>query len=110
MKHLLAWILTAVWALWLLWTGWNYLNLFLSNPGPGSMKELHAAVGAAVVGLAPLYAAWQWHRFSQKRLHKTLTKQREKIDRKLERLGDAQGSPAPGPTPPAGGPMSSEAP
>lgn len=86
MKHLLAWILTAVWAVWLLWTAWNYLHIFIANPGPGNMKELHASIGAAAIGVAPLYAAWQWHRFSQKRMHKTLTKQREKIDRKLERL------------------------
>ena len=86
MKHLIAWILTVLWAAWLLWTAWVYLHTFLANPGPGNFKELHAAVGAVALGLAPLYAAWQWHRFSQKRMRKTLTKQREKIDRKLERL------------------------
>lgn len=101
-KHVVAWILTALWAVWLLLAAWNHLTSFYANLGPGSMNwiQLHAAIGAAVLGLAPLWAAWQWHRFSQKRMRKTLTKQREKIDRKLERLGaDA----------PAGGPMASGA-
>jgi ABC-type multidrug transport system fused ATPase/permease subunit len=93
-KHLIAWILTAIWALWLLFAAWNYINSFVANFGPGTMNwmQLHAAIGATVLGLAPLWAAWQWHRFSQKRMHKTLTKQRNKIDRKLERLGTKPGS------------------
>ncbi len=110
-KHVVAWILTGVWAALLLWTSWNYIQNFLTNPGPATMKEVFASIGALLVGVAPLYAAWQWHRFSQKRMRKTLTKQREKIDRKLERLGpEARQQPEPRPGAGAAGPMAESAP
>jgi len=94
-KHLVAWILTGLWAVLLLWFAWGYLRYFTSNAGPANAEKLFAAVGAASIGLLPLYLAFLWHRWSQKRLHKTLTKKRDKIDRKLDRMGDKQPSAEP---------------
>lgn len=93
MKHLLAWILTGLWAVLLWWSAWGYLHVFSGNPGLPTIESLLAAIGAFVVGGTPLACAWWWHRYSQKRLHKTLTKQRDKLDRKLGRLGESKGAP-----------------
>lgn len=106
MKHFLAWTLTGLWAVILLWFAWGYLRDFGTNPNLAKVDSFFAAVGAALVGCIPVFGAWQWHRFSQKRMHKTLTKQRDKIDRKLERLRSA---PASAPTQSVSPPETSEA-
>ncbi|MFT4649172.1 MAG: hypothetical protein ACI9X4_002407 [Glaciecola sp.] len=94
MKFPLLWGLSGAWALIFFWMG---VDLF-QNPGSAEgsllspftagakLQALLAGIGSWTVGIVPLLLTYGLYRFNKSREFGRLTKERGRIDRRLEKL------------------------
>lgn len=88
------WGLSVLWAIFFFWTArdlfgtaWNaegsFLNIFTAESKP---IDFLTGIGAATVGCLPLLLTYGIHRFHKGREHSRLTKERTRIDKRIDKL------------------------
>jgi hypothetical protein len=89
----LLWIVSGSWGVVLAWIAWTYFQQglkadvsLLHRP-----EHLFTGVGALTVGALPLLLTALLHRYQRKRLRGRLLRERDRIERQLQRLEEREG-------------------